>query len=290
MKTTLRTAACWLALSVLAGCTGMTRLAYDNADVMVRTAAHDYFDLDTAQMTELQTRFERLQQWHRTNELPLYAAFLRDTNQRFTKGLAKDDVTWGFSTMRAHYRDLAARAAEEAAPVLATLEPEQIAVLEKKFADNDAKYTKNFLQADEKKRVRAQTRRMLDSLRHWTGNMTREQEQRVEEFVRAHQRHAALRFEDRQRWQREALALLHQRLPAKELAPRLAQLFREPESRRSEEFRLQDRRWQDDFAQLMVDLSGTLSRTQRAQVAERLEGYARDCAALAARPAKAAQS
>jgi len=289
MKTTLRAAAA-IALLVLAGCSGMSRVAYDHADVMVRMQARDYFDLDVAQMAELQERFEHLQQWHRANELPVYAAFLRDTSQRFAKGLAKDDVSWAFSRLRAHYRDLAARAAEEASPLLATLEPSQIAVLENKLADNDAKYTRNFLPADERKRVRAQTHRMLDNLRHWTGNLTREQEERVQEFVREHQRHATLRFEDRQRWQREALALLRQRLPAKELAPRLTRLFRDPESRRSEEFRREDRRWEDDFTQLLVELSGTLTRTQRAQVAERLEGYARDCVALAARPAKAERS
>ncbi len=278
------------AVALLAGCAGMTRLAYDNADTLVQSVAQEYFDFDAAQSRDLKARLQRFHEWHRINELPLYAAFLSGADRRFARGITTDDVTWAFDTMRARYRFLAARAIEEGAPLLATLSPAQVSVLERKLGDNNEKYARNFILPDEPRRVRAQARRMLQSMRQWTGDVTHEQQALIEDFARAHDRQTRLRFEDRVRWQNEALALLRQRLPAKELAPRLAKLFTDPEARRSQEFRREDRRWQEDFGRLLVELNGTLSRIQRAHVAQRLESYASDFTALAARTGKEART
>ena len=278
------------ALALLAGCAGMTRLAYDNADALVQSVAQEYFEFDAAQSRDLKARLQRFHEWHRVNELPLYAAFLSSADRRFARGITTDDVTWAFDTMRARYRFLAARAIEEGAPLLATLSPAQVSVLERKLGDNNEKYARNFILPDEPRRVRAQARRMLQSMRQWTGDVTREQQALIEDFARAHDRQTRLRFEDRVRWQNEALDLLRQRLPAKELAPRLAKLFTDPDARRSQEFRREDRRWQEDFGRLLVELNGTLSRIQRAHVAQRLESYASDFTALAARTGKEART
>jgi uncharacterized protein DUF6279 len=284
-------AAGWIAVAaalVLAGCSGMTRLAYNNADIILRKMANDYFDLDAAQTEEFKVRMGRFHQWHRDNELPQYVAFLRTAERRFTKGLTAEDVAWGISAARARFRALAARAVEEAAPVLAGLSQEQITVLEHKLAENNLKYVKENLPADERRRIRGQTRRMVESLRQWTGDMTHDQEAHVERFVRAHDRFVTMRFEDRVRGQREAVALLRKRLPARELAPRLVQHFTEPDSRRSDEYRREEKRWEADFGGLLVELYGTLSPAQRAHVVRRIENYADDFSLLAGDARRAA--
>jgi hypothetical protein len=281
----------WIALGavlVLAGCAGMTRLAYNNADLILRKMANDYFDLDAVQADELKVRMRRFHQWHRANELPQYVVFLRTAERRFEKGMTAEDVAWGMSTARARFRALAAKAVEEVAPMLAGLSQEQITVLDRKLAENNAKYVRENLPADERKRARVQSRRMAESLRQWTGDLTRDQEARVERFVRAHDRFAALRFEDRVRGQREAIGLLRKRLPAKELAPRLTQHFLDPDTRRSDEYRREEKRWEADFGRLLTELAGTLSQEQRANVVKRIESYADDFALLAGEARKAA--
>jgi hypothetical protein len=284
-------AVAWVALGatlILAGCAGMTRLAYNNADIILRKMANDYFDLDAVQGDELKVRMRRFHQWHRANELPQYVAFLRTAERRFQKGMTDEDVAWGMSTARARFRALAAKAVEEAAPLLAGLSQEQITVLDRKLAENNAKYVRENLPADERKRMRVRSRRMAESLRQWTGDLTRDQEARIERFVRAHDRFAALRFEDRLRGQREAIALLRKRLPAKELAPRLTQHFLDPDARRSDEYRREEKRWEADFGRLLAELAGTLSPEQRAHVVKRIESYADDFALLAGAAREAA--
>jgi len=273
-----------LAISALAlAACSATRVAYDNADTMLRFMASSYLDLDATQSDDLTPRIVRFHQWHRANELPVYAALLKSASQRAAKGITAEDVAWGLVNVRARYRRFAAKAVEDAAPVLATLVPEQFAVLEKKFTENNEKYAKEFLSADDKRRRRAQLKRMLERFRDFAGELTPDQEARIERFALAHERHVALRFEDRQRWQRDFVAALKRERKPLELGRNLAEMFEKPELRRSEEFIREDKRWDEDLGQLIVDLDRSLSAKQRAQAVRRLSDYAEDFAVLAGR-------
>ncbi|MGB7542483.1 MAG: DUF6279 family lipoprotein [Burkholderiales bacterium] len=277
-KTFLLPAAC---VVLLAACS-MPRIAYNNADTALRYQAWRYFDLDRAQSGALQAGLSRFHAWHRVNELPLYTVLLKDAGRRVARGVGPEDVAWAMSSLRARYRRLLAEAVEEAAPILVTLGPAQLAVLEHKVAEDNADYAREFLPREEKKRQRAQLKRALGQFRNFIGELTPEQQSRIERFVKANERHAVLRFEERQRWQRDAIALIRQQHEPQVLAQRLAELFTGPESRRSEEFLREDRRWEEDLARLIVDLNRTLSPAQRARAVKRLDGYAEDCLALAA--------
>ena len=278
-----------LAISTLAlGACSATRVAYDNADAMLRFMASSYLDLDAGQSEDLKPRIARFHQWHRANELPVYAGLLHSASQRASQGITTEDVAWGLASVRARYRRFAAKAAEDAAPVLATLVPAQLAALERKFAENNEKYAKEFLSSDDRQRRRAQGKRMLERFRDFAGELTSEQEARIERFVTVHERHLVLRFEDRQRWQRDLVAALREQRDPRELGRRLAEMFIKPELRRSEEFLREDKRWDEDLGQLVADLDRSLSPGQRAHVVRRLSDYAEDFAVLAGRKKEAA--
>jgi len=265
-----------------------TRVAYNNADTMLRFMASSYLDLDAAQSDDLTPRIARFHQWHRSNELPVYAALLRSASQRAAKGITAEDVAWGLANVRSRYRRFAAKAAEDAAPVLATLASAQLAALERKFTENNEKYAKKFLSFDDQERRRAQLKRMLERFRDFAGELTPDQEARIGRFALAHERHVALRFEDRQRWQRDFVVALKAERKPEELGRHLAEMFYRPELRRSEEFIREDKRWDEDLGQLIVDLDRSLSPKQRAQVVRHLSDYAEDFAVLAGTSKEAA--
>lgn len=275
-----RTTALLAACVLLASCSA-TRLAYDNADTALRFMIPSYLDLDAGQTEDMRLRIVRFHEWHRASELPAYAALMRSASERAARGITPEDVAWGFANLRSRYRVFAAKAAEDAAPVLATLAPEQIAALEHRFAENNQKFAKEFLAADGGKRRRAQVKRMLERFSDFAGDLTPDQEARIERFALAHESHVALRFEDRRLWQRDVIAALKQSRDAQELGASLAGMFRQPERRRTEAFIREDKAWEQDLGQLIVDLDRTLSARQRAQVVRRLSDYADDFAALA---------
>src|SRR5262245_21579094 len=228
----------------LASCSAI-RFAYTNADTALRFMASSYLDLDPAQDEEMRIRIAQFHEWHRANELPAYAGLMRSASRRAARGITAEDVAWGLSSVRSRYRKFAIKAAEDAAPVLATLAPDQIAALERKFADNNQKFEKQFLPADDEKRRRAQATRMLERFRDFAGDLTAEQEASIERFALAHERHVALRFEDRRQWQRDVIAALRAQRQAQELGRSLADIFSRPERRRSEDFIREDKIWDE---------------------------------------------
>ncbi|HTQ75438.1 MAG TPA: DUF6279 family lipoprotein [Burkholderiales bacterium] len=283
----------WRRLLVLAVCAPLascsaTRFAYDNADTALRFMSSSYLDLDAAQAEELQLRIVRFHQWHRANELPAYAALMRSASERAVRGITEGDVAWGLAAVRARYRGFAAKAAEDAAPVLATLSAEQIAALERRLDENNEKFSKKYLSADADVRRRAQAKRMLERFRDFAGDLSPEQEARIERFALVHESHVALRFEDRRQWQREMLAALRTKQPAADLGRALAGMFERPERRRTEAFIRQDRAWDEDLGRLIAELDRSLSPRQRAHVVRRLSDYADDFAALAGEKKEAA--
>ena len=99
----MKKAALWFAsaacASLLTACS-LTRVAYNYADSIVPYMASDYLDLDAEQSERLKPLIAQFHEWHRTNELPVYAALLRSASERAAKGLTADDVAWAMDSLR----------------------------------------------------------------------------------------------------------------------------------------------------------------------------------------------
>jgi hypothetical protein len=268
-----------IALAAAAGCTAV-QFSYNNAGGLVRFVVWEYVDLDGTQSQALQQRFARLQEWHRSSELPDYVRFLQSLHARAARGVTHQDADWAIESLRARYRLAAVRAAEEAAPILGTLNAEQLASIERKFAKEDAKYVKEWLSGSASRREQHSFERMLERFEEWTGELRSEQEDLIRQFVRAHPRSAELRLEDRRRWQRAALQMVREARRPDELVPRLAMLFGNPDADRPEDYVRETKRWESDLADLVVTIDRTLSAEQRARVLRRIDRYEDDFRAL----------
>ena len=270
-----------LAMVFSLGACSTLRFSYNNADGLLRYMAWDYFDVDSDQAESLQQRFARLRDWHRSSELPAYVALLRTAGEKASKGLSSADVEWATAEIRSHYRVLLARAAQDAAPVLVTLKPEQIGALERKLAKEDARYVEEWLSGEENARQGKRVQRMLLRFEEWTGDLSTGQRSRIEKFVSSHSREYEMRLDERRRLQREVVALLRRHKIASELALSLTRLYSQPELGRSEKNTLAMRSWDLDYSVLVVDLYASLSAEQRARFFRRMERYEDDFRALA---------
>lgn len=262
-----------LLMALLAGCS-TARITYNNAEPLVRFMAHDYFDLDERQSEQFRRRLERFHDWHRSVELPAYVSLLDATASKARGLVSREDLTWAAEALRARYRALFAKAAEDAAPILVTLTPPQIAELEKRLAKANAKYAEEFVSGDAAHRARL--KRMLKRFSDWTGDLTDLQEARIERFVKAHARLGALRLEDRRRWHSEAVTQIRRQHNAQALALSLGQIFTRPETHRTPEYAEALARWETELVDLVLDIDRTLSKEQRAQVVQNMERYAED--------------
>lgn len=282
-----RLAALPVLVALLSGCTLM-RVTYNNAEPLVRYTAHDYFDLDERQNEQFRKRLLQFHDWHRSAELPLYAGLLRTAVRRGAKGIRREDVAWAVQSLRERYAVLVSRAIQDAAPILVTLTPAQIADLERRLARANAKYAKEFLPEDDQARHRAQLKRTLKRFSDWTDGLSDEQDARIERFVKAHAKTATMRFDNRRRWQAEAVSMIRSRRSPAALAPALIDLFIRPAAHRTPELNAALARWESDLVDLIVDLDRTLTAEQRAHAVRRMERFAEDFEALSGERAVAA--
>jgi hypothetical protein len=275
-----------LALStlVLTSACSMVRVGYNQLDTIAAWMADDYFDLDPQQRHQFSARFQRLHEWHRYEQLPEYAAFLGETRRRLQRGLERDDVVWVIDGVRARYRTIARRGAEDAAALLATVAPAQLDALRRQWDKDNTRYVRDYaLDGANEDRRRARLRRSIDRIRDWTGSITREQEARIAAMIEAMPDVAQLRHEDRIRRQREFLSLMALRGDPAVFASRVRHWLLDWEEGRDPEYDRRYRQWLEMRVQMMVAVDRMLTPEQRANVVARLQRHIEDFRTLSQR-------
>lgn len=259
----------------LSACSAL-QFSYNNADGLVRYMAWDYLGLDAHQAEEFQRRFATLQAWHRSSELPEYVKFMRAVDARLGKGVTSTDLEWALESIRTRYAVVMRRALRDAAPVLVTLTPRQLQVLERKFTRENAKYVEQWLSGTEKTRYSRRVDRVSERIEDWTGKLNPAQRKRVEAFVSAYPGGYEVRLEDRRRWQREVLSILRSGQNAEEIGAAMGRLLAEPERMRADEMNREMRIWETGLIEMLLDIVATLSDSQRDRLRNRIGRYAED--------------
>ena len=270
-----------IALTGLGGCSG-TRLAYNNADTLVRWMADDYFALEDLQTEDFKARLAGFHAWHRSEELPRYSALLTSAGQQLADGLSTQELSWAWDSFWERYRHMAAHAAPDLALLLPTLTPAQIDHLEKRFAESRADFTKKFLKGGESEQRERRDKRNLELMREWFGDLSGEQEAQVKIASAKLPLLYALRLQNRQRRQSEFLALLKAHRSPTELEPRLLNWLTDWEQGASPEYRRVSDLHRQLYVQMLLDLDRSLTPGQRAHAMTRLNEYAELFASLAA--------
>ena len=282
MRRLLRFALVLLALTGLAGCSGL-RLAYNNADTVARWMADDYFALEGEQQEDFRARLASFHAWHRSEELPRYSTLLTHAGQKLADGLSAQELMWAWDNVWARYRRMASQTAPDLVLVLPTLTPVQFNRLEKRFAESRVNYAKKHLKGSEAEQRERRDKRNLELMREWFGDLADEQELQIRRASARLPLLFNLRLQNRQRRQNEFLALLKSHQTPAELEPRLLYWLTNWEEGASPEYLRQSELHRDLYMQMLLDLDRTLTPVQRAHAVMRLNEYAGIFAALAVR-------
>jgi Family of unknown function (DUF6279) len=268
-----------LALAALTcGCSTL-RFAYENADAYVRWKAGNYLDVQGDDAEELDERIDEFHAWHRKTELPRYAKLAQEASRRFADGLSREDLVWGYDSLRGQARESLRKAAELAAPLLDRLSPEQMAQIERRIAEENRQFYRNNLRGSERDRRRKRAKYAVDRLEDWVGKLSQAQIARVREYAERAPMADELRDRDRRRLQREVMAIIRAREAQKRLPERIANW----ERGREPAFVAGLEAWREQYFAMLVDIDRTLTPEQRARAMSHLRRYAEDFEALAAR-------
>ena len=278
MKSVLKVTLALAAAALLAACTAL-RLAYDNADTYLLFRAKSYLDLDAKGSDELDERIDEFFAWHRRTALPQYARLSEEAAKRVTRGLSREDLVWGYDSLVAHARQSLRFAAERVAPLLDRLTPQQVAHMERRFAEDNRKFAREYLRGSEAERRKRRARRLEERLEDWLGNLSHVQAEKVKQFSERTPLYDELRAKDRQRMQAEFVDMIRKR----EVQKRLPDWIANWDHGRDPAHLAASERFRQEYLTLLLEIDKTLSSEQRNRAAANFRRYAEDFRVLARR-------
>lgn len=168
----------WLVVFVcflFAGCG--TKFAYNNISWFAVSYIEDFVSLSNSQESELEERFDLLQQWHKETQLPLYISQLE-----VIQSIARSDINSAFivdqsEQIKHHIRSIVNKLAPDVYGLSMQLTLKQDNEFLKNFREKQQDYYEERLSLnDEDSRERYRSR-IEDRLERWLGSVSKEQQQ-----------------------------------------------------------------------------------------------------------------
>jgi hypothetical protein len=273
----IRRLAAALLLALLAGCSAV-EFAYNNADTFLRWQAGRYLDLGDAQAEEFNARLAAFLAWHRAQALPKYARLAEEAGARLARGASQADLVWGYDAIRQQSREGLRRAGAGLGDSLDRLSPAQLGHLERRFAEDNRKFAREWLEGAPQERRGRRLKRIVHAMEDWLGELSDAQRERVRQFNDGAPLNGELRDRERRRRQAELLAMLRARDSARGLADWAAEWDRG----RDPALAAGNQATTEGFLAMLADVERSLSPRQREIAIARLREYARDFDMLAA--------
>jgi hypothetical protein len=271
-----------LALGGMGGCA--TTLIYERADRLANRWVGGYLELDPAQRELVDRGFTELHDWHRREQLPAYAAWLRGAAARLA-----DDAPFSAEELRARGMEMGAfwhALAAAGLPVLvelgAGLDDAQVAELLAAVREEQQKQFDEAARRTEAWHAQRRIRSMERFLRRWAGRLSEEQRVAMHGWTEQLEPTRAGSFENRAGWVDELEAALAERDDPAALRAAAERLFVRPTERWSPDYAAMVERNSARTLRFMADFLDGLEDQQRARAIERLERLAAQLEQLAA--------
>ncbi len=271
-------------LGLLAGCSTL-RFAYGNAPQLAWWWLDGYVDFSGEQTPRAKDQIDRFFEWHRTTQLPDYAAAL---------ALAQADVTQPATAAQAcrwqqQLRDKVEPALDKAVQLGAELVPglgePQFRHIERRFAKGNDEMKRDYLQPDVEDRRKAAVERTLERVEQLYGRASEAQRRVVAEGVAASPFDPQAWLGERLRRQRETLQTLRRLVAQKadrdQVVAALRVLVERAERSADPDYRAYQLKLADYNCAFAARIHNAATPEQRNAARERLKGWEEDLRALA---------
>lgn len=263
-----------VALGATTGCA--TAFLYDRADRLTNRWVGGYVELDASQQAAVDAGLAELHRWHRREQLPAYADWLRGVATRLG-----DDRLLSETEMRAlgtelgvFWREFASTALPLMLEVGADLRDDQVAALIQALRDEQRTEFEAASRRTDDWHQRRRARSSERFMRRWTGPLTSEQRAAKEAWAATLEPTHEARYHNRMGWIDDLERALLQRYDAEALLAAAERLFVAPENRWSPEVEALIARNSARTAAYFVDFLNGLDAGQRERAITRLEQLA----------------
>ena len=274
-------------LALLGGCS-VLRITYPQAPALAYWMIDDYVDFTSAQATRAREQIGEVFAWHRSTQLPVYAALLRRASVEAASDVTPAQLCRWVDTIVAQANTTFEQAIPAVAEQVLTLDAKQLAHMQRRFDKKNADFRDEYMQPDPKDRLEASVKRSVDRLELVYDSIDARQREEVVRAVAASPFDAELWFADRiarqqlvmqtvRRLQRERASPAQAQAALRVLAEQV-QVSPNPALRQAQE-RL--KRYGCEFA---ARFHNTATDKQRKFAVKRFADWEEDVRALAAQP------
>jgi Family of unknown function (DUF6279) len=288
-KSPLVSAGRWLLLAValcLSACSTGVRLGYNYAETLVAYSLDGYVGLTDEQQQLVKERATALVAWHRSTQLRDYAQLIESTRRKLDGPVSASDVLAFNQAINARLAALGERAAPDLAHLALTLSPDQIARMQRKLANDNSKARRELVQFAGKESLDERVKKYAERADFWFGSLTREQLELVRASLAQRPDNAGWWIEERERRQRELLAVLQkiqaERPPEATATQWVKAYFTQLQSPPDPERRRGIEQFRAGNAELIAQLLNSATPEQKAALSAKLGSFAGDFVALAA--------
>lgn len=270
------------ALGAGSGCA--TSFLYDRADRFANRWVGDYLELDPAQQATFDTALADLHAWHRREQLPAYAAWLRSAAALLATGgpYAEHELRARSSELGDFWRQLAAAGAPALTGIGADLSDAQVESLLQGLEEARAKELEYAAAHPDSYHRQRSVRSMERFLKRWTGRMTAGQRAMIGDWAASLEPARVASLENRAGWIAALQRALERREDPAALRAAAERLFVAPSSRWEPEYAALVERNAARTTAFMAEFLAGLDERQRQRAVERLERLAAEFEQLAA--------
>ena len=263
---------------LLAGCSSFG-LVYNRLDLLAGLQLRSFVSLDDQQDAVWRSSFDRAWRWHRSTQLPRYAAHLREIAADVDRPLEAPRLAAIEERIRLDSLRLGEELVRGSAPLVASFSDAQVADFLEEMDERVAKIRRRQFKLSDEDWIEQRYDDALDRWEDWAGAATATQEARLRTWAQSllplRSRSPDPTYET---FRRDLEALVAERGRA-DFAPRLEKLVltEPPETPRLAA-------WRAAQQALLLDLSRDASPAQRAHLRKRLLAMAAEVEELARKP------
>ncbi|PWN56057.1 hypothetical protein DEH80_09605 [Abyssibacter profundi] len=271
-----------LGLSLATGCSTATRFGYNHLDWFAKREIGKYFDMTAEQEDWFEQRFDTLWQWHRREQLPLYARDLRQLAEQARAPLSRDAIEQALAMVEAHINEALRRATDDTVTMLSMLNDDQVAAVLERIDKNIEDAAEELAEQDDIERREAAAKRVRKWMEERYGRLSREQRNLIDAWA-GEREYSPEAWLARSRQWRDALAEALDQRQSSGFADRVTYLLFDDTALVPEPLEAERRRNRHRWLDLAAEISAMTSERQRDHLVEYISDFAEDFEALAQR-------
>jgi hypothetical protein len=291
LRSRIKTVIIWLLLgctsTALVGC-GAVRLAYSTAPQLSWWWLDGYFDFSREQSPAVRTAIDRWFDWHRSTQLPEYAALLAQAQADVRNSITPAQACRWNDKAREALEPALQRVVADFAELVPGLRDAQFKHLETRYAKSNDELRADFMQADAAVRLRESIKRTVDRAERIYGSLEEAQKKVITAGIAASPFSPEEWLKDRQRAQRDTLQTLRRLAQDKsdreQRQAALRALVQRNELSPEPTYRAYRQKLVDYNCNLAAQVHNATTPAQRQKARDTLKGWEDDFKALVAQP------